>query len=387
MGNTISDDLKLTEILDFALEEFERTIMPLSAFSTVFSDVSLKGDDTVTVPYYPIEDSESETRTAGQSYRDKVSATTVDSKQITLNKNKIQGLSYTNEEVSRQPFLNVELHGRNKGRKLAYDILKDIFSVVKRQNFTSSTLAPVVSADFDVDDIKSLAQKCVEDEWPGRRHLFLNPTLHYEVVGQPAIMDFSQSGTTAALYLGQLPSIMGFMTHPPQNALHLNNGTATSCVADAGTDALTATAHGLANGDIVRFGGTGGDVPAGLAINTDYYVRDSTANTFKVAATASGAAIDLTDAGTGVTFTSLERLGGFAVYESAILTAFAPIEPTAGIRSKLIDYRQVTSSSGLVLEYKHLADEFIGTEYQIIECHYGYALGETAALKRIETTD
>lgn len=384
MANTIDSKLQLTEILDFALEEFERSVMPLTAFSTVFENVELKGEDTVTVPYYPIEDSDSLTRTAGQDYRDKVAATTTSAKQITINKNKIQGLSFTSEERRRQPYLNPEIHGRNKGRKLAYDIVKDVFSLVTRANFSGATISPIAVADFDVDSVKELAQKCVEAEWPGdRRSLFLNPSLHFNLVGQPAIMDFSQSGSVQALYQSNLPTLMGFMTHPPMNGLHQNNGTATSCTVNDSTDVITATAHGLANGDIIQLGGTA--VPAGTTAATDYYVRDASTNTFKISATSGGSAVNMTDAGTSVTFTKYESIGGFAAHESAILVAFAPVPPTDGVRQKLIDYQIVKSErSGCVLEYRHIADENTSTEYQLIEANYGYALGETAALKRIE---
>jgi hypothetical protein len=62
--------------------------------------------------------------------------------------------------------------------------------------------------------------------------------------------------------------------------------------ATASTDTLTATAHGKADGDKVVF--QTGYAPTGLSAGTVYFVRDSTANTFKVAATAGGAALDIT---------------------------------------------------------------------------------------------
>lgn len=66
-------------------------------------------------------------------------------------------------------------------------------------------------------------------------------------------------------------------------------------VAIPSTDTIYSTAHGYADTNtIVFFTGT---VPAGLAEGTVYYVRDATADTFKVATTAGGVAIDLTTAG------------------------------------------------------------------------------------------
>lgn len=61
---------------------------------------------------------------------------------------------------------------------------------------------------------------------------------------------------------------------------------------DAATDTLTSTAHGLVNGDRIRFSAlTGG---AGLAVGTDYYVIASAANTFQVALTPGGAIVNFT---------------------------------------------------------------------------------------------
>lgn len=63
-------------------------------------------------------------------------------------------------------------------------------------------------------------------------------------------------------------------------------------------DTLNATAHGLADTNKIQFSTTG-TLPAPLKPNTDYFVRDSAANTFKVALTSGGAAINLTDDGSG----------------------------------------------------------------------------------------
>ena len=101
-----------------------------------------------------------------------------------------------------------------------------------------------------------------------------------------------------------------------------------SFTADAGTDVITANAHGLINGETLRF--KGGDLPSGLVQVTLYYVRDVTTNTFKVSATSNGAAINLADAGSGVmTFTapslrskaSDTKIGTAPIVKAATLTA------------------------------------------------------------------
>ncbi len=71
---------------------------------------------------------------------------------------------------------------------------------------------------------------------------------------------------------------------------------------DAGTDVITATAHGWSTGDLVR-GTTDGTLPAPLALAANYFVIRTGTNTFKLAdarATAlAGSAIDIIDTGTG----------------------------------------------------------------------------------------
>jgi uncharacterized phiE125 gp8 family phage protein len=71
-----------------------------------------------------------------------------------------------------------------------------------------------------------------------------------------------------------------------------------SVTADATGDTLGASAHGLYDGQDVLLRAT--TVPGGLAVDTRYWVRDAAANTFKVAATMNGTAIDITSAGSGV---------------------------------------------------------------------------------------
>lgn len=65
-----------------------------------------------------------------------------------------------------------------------------------------------------------------------------------------------------------------------------------------GTDKITKTAHRLQKNQIVRFTSTG-TLPAGLLVNTNYYIIVSDANDFQVSITRDGSAVDLTDVGSG----------------------------------------------------------------------------------------
>lgn len=67
---------------------------------------------------------------------------------------------------------------------------------------------------------------------------------------------------------------------------------------DTGTDTLTSNSHGLADGTAVKIYATT-TIPAGLSATRIYYVRDTATNTFKLATSAGGTAVDITSAGSG----------------------------------------------------------------------------------------
>lgn len=66
---------------------------------------------------------------------------------------------------------------------------------------------------------------------------------------------------------------------------------------NATTNVFTVASHGLSDTDTVKIT-TGGTMPGNITSGTTYYVRDKTTNTFKLAATSGGSAID-TDQGAG----------------------------------------------------------------------------------------
>lgn len=122
-------------------------------------------------------------------------------------------------------------------------------------------------------------------------------------------------------------NVGGFQAIYEYPGLGANNGTGKVFTA-AGTDVITSAGHGYLNGDRVRVTTSAADLPAGLTVDTDYYVRDATTDTFKVSLTDGGAVVDITDAGTGVhTVTGYENLSGFFYEPSAVaLAAGIPAE-------------------------------------------------------------
>lgn len=78
-----------------------------------------------------------------------------------------------------------------------------------------------------------------------------------------------------------------------------------------------------------------------------------------------------------------EKLLGFAVHPSAILLATSPIKPDDALE-KIIDYRIFPDpETGITIVYREFADANNDKVNKVWELSYGYAVGETNAIKRI----
>ena len=118
-------------------------------------------------------------------------------------------------------------------------------------------------------------------------------------------------------------------------------------VVDDTADTITISAHGLSDGDRLTYTVTSGETAiAGLTSGTTYYVVTSTTNTFQLAATSGGTAIDITAVGTGTqdTFDYIDA-GGISqtvttdddsVYELAIRLLAEDVLTDPSARVKIV---------------------------------------------------
>lgn len=135
-------------------------------------------------------------------------------------------------------------------------------------------------------------------------------------------------------------------------------------------DTLTASGARFHNGMRVRFTTTT-TLPAGLALNTDYFVRDMnrTAGTFKVSATLGGSAVDITDTGTGTHTVTPKVWSSFRSKEGVVVDLNATFENEFNDHKGLIDmtYQGMEVSAKLIPE----ADGMIPSDLTSAVQHQG----------------
>lgn len=102
----------------------------------------------------------------------------------------------------------------------------------------------------------------------------------------------------------------------------LTKGANITAVTSTGSpDTFTKTAHGLANGDVIVFSAiTGG---TGLTAGFPYFVITAAANTFQIALTSGGTAVDLSADLTTATVNKLTEISGGAPAYARKVIAFA----------------------------------------------------------------
>lgn len=82
--------------------------------------------------------------------------------------------------------------------------------------------------------------------------------------------------------------------------------------------------------------------------------------------------------------TNSQNLVGFAVFQSAVLVATAPVPPVQEVRNAGTSYSIITDpTSGVAFEYRTFGNNVTDVATNVIEVSYGWAKGNGNALKRI----
>lgn len=214
--NTIDAELNLNAFLDAAITAFKRAIMPLTMFASTFRNVQLRGTDKAEVTYYPLDTAAAKDFDTTDGYVFDEDTNTAH-REIVIDKRKYKSLGITGRDFARIPLLNAEKLGALKGEKLAFDIIKDILSLVTAANFGAAIFTGAASG-FDSDDIidirtaiNGLTDGGDPAPWPETgRGLMVNPTYDGALLKDNAFKAAYSIGTDQVIRTGLLPNIFGF---------------------------------------------------------------------------------------------------------------------------------------------------------------------------------
>lgn len=79
-----------------------------------------------------------------------------------------------------------------------------------------------------------------------------------------------------------------------------------------------------------------------------------------------------------------ENLVGLAAFPSGIVVATSPITPSDEVRNQLSGYELVIDpTTGISFEYRRWGNADFDETREVIECNYGFAVGEAAGIKRL----
>jgi ATP-dependent Clp protease protease subunit len=218
--NTIDAALQRDVILQSVIVDFARRLLPLQAFSTVFQNVPLEGTNKVQVPFFDLDSGSSTSFKGSDGYV--AGDTATDNREIQIGKRadsdvadntkqydrKYQALSFTSEELARQPYLNVVQLARLKAEKLASDIVSHVLSIVTAANYGAAEVTKA-AALFTSDDVADLKLAC--KAWPEMgRSLILDSAYDAALLKDGAIKGALNYGGSEAIRQGRIPELFGF---------------------------------------------------------------------------------------------------------------------------------------------------------------------------------
>ena len=117
---------------------------------------------------------------------------------------------------------------------------------------------------------------------------------------------------------------------------------------------VTSASHGLIDTQRISVSNSGGALPTGLAVGEEYYVRDKTDNTFKLALSSGGTAIAYTNAGSGTHSWATKQVTGLDHLEGESLQVYYD-----GMQHS----NKTVSSGSVILENTAGTDVVIGLPY------------------------
>jgi hypothetical protein len=320
--------LSTTLILQKTLSAY-RTLFPfMGRMGTAFDDAPLRLNDTVNAHIRTLPTAQSYDGTSGYQANGNSARSLLTDVPITVDNHKHVPILFEHLNLIKDQKDVYEGAIGDAAYILGKAMVDSILAKVKSSNISYGET--YTAANSDLDAISAITTKMNGNgAMPTGRVGLVSSAVasSLELDSRVASKDYygaltGSSGLRVFRGVGGFEAIYEYPNLPTNNA-------ATQTFTAATTDICTANGHGYKTGDRVRVTTSAADLPAGLEVDTTYYVIYLTANTFKLASSdanaTAGTAVDITDAGSGT--------HSIVGYENVIGLFFSPesIAVRAGI--------------------------------------------------------
>jgi hypothetical protein len=219
---TINSALNDKLLAQTALEAFTADLLPLSVFTTSYSNEVVRRGATVEVPLI----ANLTATTFDNSYES--TGGTMNNVSISVDKHQIVTVSLSDTEYSKSSVAEITKFATQQGRALAQAVLTSVFNLfVTTAGSAAQFAASVTGASaFTITNARTLRKALSDDKVPlTDRSLILDSALYDSLLSQSNLLDASQFGIRDVISEARVPRLLGMNVYEsiilPSNSITL----------------------------------------------------------------------------------------------------------------------------------------------------------------------
>jgi hypothetical protein len=219
---TINSALNDKLLAQTALEAFTADLLPLSVFTTSYSNEVVRRGATVEVPLI----ANLTATTFDNSYES--TGGTMNNVSISVDKHQIVTVSLSDTEYSKSSVAEITKFATQQGRALAQAVLTSVFNlfVTTAGSAAQFTASLTGASAFTITNARTLRKALSDDKVPlTDRSLILDSALYDSLLSQANLLDASQFGIRDVVSEARVPRLLGMNVYEsiilPSNSITL----------------------------------------------------------------------------------------------------------------------------------------------------------------------
>lgn len=193
-----------------ALEAFVKELLPVSFFSTSYSNETEKKGSAIIVPLV----SSLTATTFNSDYE--VGGGTMSGVTVTLDRHKIVSVDLTDVQVANSSNADLEKFGRQAGAALAEAIITDIWGLITSVNFGAAVITTAAS-NFAYSQVNKLRKICNQAHMPRQNRALIADADSVEaLLNDSSIKASFATSLSESMVAGAIPRVAGFGLYESQ---------------------------------------------------------------------------------------------------------------------------------------------------------------------------